>query len=273
MSVTILSTAFLFGYFLSCYGWGRTAVRALGVEGVPSVACNAAIGLSIWSFLGGVANLLEIATPATLLTIYAFGLVLAVPAVISAVRWIGTALANGRHAARAVFSDRFRFLAFAVVGIVLVFLCATLLPSTGFNTQEDFHVYAVRPMRMLGSGSMFGNPFDILGLDALGGMSFLQGFILLAFPVGHIIGFDTVLCLGLSLLLLIDIGRRFGAGWPYIAFSILAFLSIHPQIVNIGVLYSATLIILALVYLMTVLADKFLHLPSEPVWRVPAPIP
>ena len=267
MSVTILSAAFLFGYFLSCYGWGRTAVRALGVEGVPSVACYAAIGLSIWSFLGGVANLLEIATPATLLTIYAFGLALAVPAVISAVRWTGTALANGRDAARAVFSDRFRFLAFAVVGIVLVFLCATLLPSTGFNPHDDFHAYMVRPARMLATGTMFGNPFDVLGLDTLGAQAFFHGFILLAFPIDHLNGFDTILCFGLSLFLLIDIGRRFGAGWPYVLFSLLAFVSIHPQLLNIGALYSGSLMILTLVYVLTVLAEKFLRRQSEPVWR------
>lgn len=266
MSVTILSAAFLCGYFLSCYGWGRTAVRALGVTEASTMACGAAIGLSIWTFLGGLANLLGIATPQTMLAIYALGLLLYIPSVVSGIRCLKITLDNGRRVARTLFADRSRVLAFAMVGVVLFFLCATLLPATGFNPHSDFHVYMVRPVRMLDTGSMFGNPFDPLGLDTLGAQAFFHGFILLAFPIDHLNGFDTVLCFGLSLFLLIDIGRRFGAGWPYIGFAILAFLSIHPQIVNTGAQYSGTLMILTLIYLMSVLADKFLTMPSKPVW-------
>ena len=267
MSVTILSTAFLFGYFLSCYGWGRTAVRALGVAEASTVACSAAIGIAIWIFLGGLANLFEIAMPPTLWAIYGFGFLLAIPSVVSNIRWKGAAPSNGRRDVRALFADRFRVLVIFLVVVVLIFLCATLLPSTGFNPHDDFHAYMVRPVRMLDTGSMFGNTFDSLGLADLGAQTFLLGFILIAFPLDHLNGFDMILCLGLSLILLIDIGRRLEVGWPYIGAAILAFLSIHPQNVNISALYSGSLMVLTLVYLMFVLSEKYSKHPPETIWR------
>jgi len=59
VSVTILSAAFLFGYFLSCYGWGRTAVRVLGVEDVLLQNCRVQGLLRPLKLLGDFAQSLD----------------------------------------------------------------------------------------------------------------------------------------------------------------------------------------------------------------------
>ncbi|MBI3440712.1 MAG: hypothetical protein HY052_02735 [Proteobacteria bacterium] len=112
-----------------------------------------------------------------------------------------------------------------------------------------------RSVRMLQTGSLGGNPFEVLGADSLGAQAFMQSFFVSHFPLGYINAFDAISCFVLGLFLLREMGYRFGIHRAFLLASLLTFIVINPQYVNISSLYSGSLMILATVFASIVFAD------------------
>jgi len=246
----------------------------LDVDGLP--AYTAVLGLVLWIFLGGLANILAIATPIFLYAIVGVGLILSVAFwVVYPARRIWPTAADAAPRKKWVLSRRNLVsddLMVALTIVAALILVAFLMPSSMFNSYDDFHTYLPRPIQMLQTGSLTGNPFNLLGIDSMGAQAFMQGFVLLQFPIDYINGFDGVFCFALCALLLIELGKRFDLGWPYIAAALLAFLTIPPYYVNVSALYSGSMIILALFIGVLVMTKRAFTESGRATWRYGVPI-
>src|SRR5687768_7930418 len=155
-------------------------------------AFEVALGIAVLGAFGGLLNLLHLAKPASLYTLSAIGLALSLVFIrqqTKGVNWgtLRTKLSNpGQN------SGLLGYLPHAVLCLVAAFFCINLVPTAALNHADDMHTYLVRPIRMLATGSLGGNPFDMLGLDSLGAQSFFQSFLLLASPLSWANGFDAV---------------------------------------------------------------------------------
>jgi hypothetical protein len=229
----------------SLWGWGamveRLAKRPTSAQhaGWPYTAT---LGIAACAFVGGILNLLHAARPPLLWATWAVG-----------VAMCGWGYMQRRivRAGHEPDGPRPRWLTIdhlLGVGVALygLFLIAHLMPTAAFNPGDDFHLYLVRPVRMLAVGTLAGNPLDSLGVDALGAQSFLQAFLLLVFPVAYLNGFDAVLCQILGLSLTIEMARTSGAPRLLRILAPLTFLLIDGQAVNVTSLYSGALVLLAL---------------------------
>lgn len=68
----------LFGFV--CFGWGRCASRFFYRKtSGTTIAFDAALGLAVLGAIGGLLNLFHVATPVSLYTLVAIGLVFAWP--------------------------------------------------------------------------------------------------------------------------------------------------------------------------------------------------
>jgi len=229
----------------SLWGWGALVERLAGRPASVQHAgwpYTATLGMAACAFLGGVLNLLHAARPPLLWATWAVG------AAVCAWSYVQRRIARagrepGRPRPRWLTIDRLLAMCVALYGL---FLIAQLMPTAAFNPGDDFHLYLVRPVRMLAVGTLAGNPLDSLGVDALGAQSFLQAFLLLVFPLTYLNGFDAVLCQLLGLSLTIEMARTSGAPRLLRILAPLTFLLIDGQAVNITSLYSGALVLLAL---------------------------
>jgi hypothetical protein len=218
-----------------------------------SAAYLATFGLSIWVAIGGILNAAHIAYPIVLNLILAFGMVLFA---ISLRRWLrdresGSPGSYGRGEPQQPGSRPpgiLTYVPYLFVIAATVFHSMVLLPAGAFNHHDDFYKYLPRIVQMLHTGTLGGNPFSWVGADSLGAQAFLQGFFVANLPLTYVNGFDAVICFLLSGLLIGDLGRRFNIHWFLTSLVVVLFIFVNPQIVNISALYSATLMILALVY-------------------------
>jgi hypothetical protein len=104
---------------------------------------------------------------------------------------------------------------------------------------------------MLQTGSLAGNPLSALGSESLGGGSFLQGFLLLFFPIFYIQAMDGILgfflCLCLAFTLLPPTRRSHLL--PFVLLSLLSVFLIDPEWINVSALYLGSALILTQVSL------------------------
>jgi hypothetical protein len=143
----------------------------------------------------------------------------------------------------------------AIIGLIFLFLVLTQMPASAFNYHDDFHTYMPRPVRMLQTGSLGGNPFDVLGVDSLGAQAFMQSFFINHFSISYINAFDAIICFVMGLFLLWQMGRRFRIHWACSLASLFVLIAINPQYVNISSLYSGNLMILAIVFACILFAE------------------
>ena len=108
---------------------------------------------------------------------------------------------------------------------------------------------------MLQTGTISGNDFDILGIDSLGGQSFLQAFILSVFPIEYVNGFDIIFCFVLIAFILVGIAQVTKAHGLYLILAISVLILINPQIINIAALYSGSVMVLGMIFASIILAD------------------
>ena len=246
---------------LAFCGWGYALVRWTPGREDNSFAYLSIVGIAILTFLGGVLNLVRLAYPMALGTLLLIGLAFfIIYCSDNAKVWITNWRANDAIDAQAPKASSWRFLPIGILFIAVGFYAFMLLPSHVFNISDDFYTYLPRPLRMLQTGTLAGNPFDVLGKDTMGAQAFLQGFVLLGFPIEYLMGIDTVFSFALAGLLLIAIGKRIGLHWIYTVFALLAFLVINPQTVNISVVYLGSAMILGVLlasyHLLDQLEDK-----------------
>lgn len=255
--IPFFATLTLLTLLASSHGLGF-AVMKWGVrDGTNHFSLLTVIGVACLMFLGGILNLAGLAYPAAMYALLLLGLFFFMLSFLARFKILpqpGSSPLSDDSAR--ITSPLDRLLPLSLVAMAVLFFAATLLPSDAFNFHDDFHTYVPRPLRMLQIGTLGGNPYELLGLDSLGAQSFLQGFILLALPVGYLPGFDAVFGLGLAGLLLAATARKFNLSWVYAVPAILTFLAINPQSVNVSALYSSAFVILGALLTSYLLTEK-----------------
>jgi hypothetical protein len=190
--------------------------------------------------IGGLLNLVRLATPVALWLILGIGLVLFVLHAKSLrMRW-------PREDSAQVEVLVTVGLITLVVGVAIF----TQLPPSALNYHDDFQKYLAHPVRMLATGTLFGSPLSAIGSESLGGLAFLQAFPLLVAPVEYINGVDAIL----AFLLLMMLGAS--AGWgrlvplPCAALAPLLIAFINPQYVNVSSLFTGAALMATAVMLV-----------------------
>lgn len=241
----------LFAYLLlllACYGWGLAASGRI-VTGKGGFALLSVLGLAVLVFAGGILNVLHLAYPVALWLLLLAGLAMAALRSVPAVK---SGLADFSLPVRALP----QWLPMLVLFGFVAFYAWTLLPAQLFNFGDDMHTYMTRPVRMLQTGTLGGNPYGLLGMDTWGGQAFLHGFVLLEFPFGYLLGIDAVFGFALTGLLLAALARRYGLHWSVATFAMLAFVAINPQTVNISVLYLGSALMLGMIFASLLLLEQ-----------------
>lgn len=251
----LLGLAGLAALAIAAWGWGRvTAAVCLPNRQHPGPAFLTVLGLSAWGLAGGVLNALGLAGSAGLASLFAAGLLLAGYRAMAAFRtrtWAERA-ASLRASLPPPAGQRLdwlleRLLPGLLVLGALLFAAATLLPTAAFNFHDDFHTYFARAHRLLQTGTLGGDPFDLLGIDSLGSQSLFHATLLLIWPPAFLNGFDAVFCLALSAALAAElVGAGGGRRWLVPA-GVLGLLLVHPQVVNISAVFSVSAGVLGLV--------------------------
>lgn len=252
--LSIMTFVFL---LFACYGWGYALIRWTTIRDKDSFAFLSVVGIACLIFLGGVLNLVRLAYPAALTILFLTGLIFFVIGYSAKAKlWLATGRVGSLIDPEKLKSMSGHALPIGILIIAVGFYAFTLLPAAVFNFHDDFYTYMPRPLRMLQTGTLAGNPFEVLGIDTLGGHAFLQGFVLLGFPIEYLLGFDAVFSFALAGLLLIAIGKKFNLHWSYTAFALLGFIVINPQSVNISALYLGSAIILGILFASCHLLDQ-----------------
>lgn len=249
-------------YLTAAYGWGRLATFRLYQDHRPGWAFTVVFGLGMWIFIGGILNAAYLAYPLALDLILGLGFGFAIVFAYSSLS--KNRIASNFHDLRLRLSSASYFrevilphlLPVAIIVFILLFLVLTQMPASAFNFHDDFHTYMPRPLRMLQTGGLGGNPFDVLGVDSMGGQAFLQSFFVNHFPVSFINAFDLIACFVLCLFLLIEIWLIQKNHWIFLLASLGTFIAINPMYVNISSLYSGSLMVLATIYSFTMLSDR-----------------
>jgi hypothetical protein len=227
------------------YGWGMAVRRFARTEG-GSRAVTVVLGLAVLLPIGGILNLVRLATPAMWL-IVGIGLALFILHAKSLrMRW------PNQDAAQVEV-----LLAVGLIALVTGFAVLTQLPPSAFNYHDDFQKYLAHPVRMLATGMLFGSPLSAIGSETLGGLAFLQAFPLLVAPIEYINGVDAIL----GFLLLMMLGAS--AGWgrlaplPGAALAPLLIAFINPQYVNVSSLFTGAALMAAAVMLLADERERF----------------
>lgn len=226
-----LFALFLFAFAL--WGWGNLAGRLCGGSGEGEIAYPMTLGLAVLAAVGGVLNAISVAVPASIWAVLGTGWVLA--------------LVSLRQFLRKADIDANGWIAGAVSLGMLIFLVATLMPSTNFNYHDDFHTYFARPFRMLETGTVSGGWFDLLGLDSLGAQAFFQGVLLSMLSPAHMFAFDSVFCMALSVALTGPIARQLGVHPLVTVGAAAAVVLVNPMTVNVSAVYAGVAASLGLV--------------------------
>ncbi|MDO9541564.1 MAG: hypothetical protein Q7J98_04495, partial [Kiritimatiellia bacterium] len=157
--------------FLALAGWGMTIARCLRFRYLPDPGLSAAFGLAFSVVLGGILN--------------RFGLISLTFGRVYLMLGVLLCLA-------AIFEHRQSFVAgiarmirnpFLLVGIlVIAYLVIIMLFEAGvsnFNPHDDYYGYLVFPLKMLQTGSLGADPFNMRQLiTSLRGDSFLLTLML-----------------------------------------------------------------------------------------------
>jgi hypothetical protein len=224
---------------LAAYGWGRPVVRWAYGDVHPYPAFSVAVGVSLLTALGGLLNLFHIAYAPLLGATLLAGFVFA----------IATIRRHRVERSGAPDSlDRGEWVVRVALLALAVFFAATLIPSQAFNFHDDFHTYFARPLRMLVTGSLGGDEFELLGVDSLGAQSYWHGVFIFAADPSWLNGFDAVFSFLLAGFLLIDLRRRLEASSAYLIAAALVYVAINPQTVNISALFSGVAIMLGIAF-------------------------
>ena len=222
--------------FMSTYGWGGLILRLLYRGQRQPASFNAAVGAATFLFFGGILNVTHTVSPVAIDLMIFGGLGLALLELVSLIR-------RGEYIWFRVDKP-----GLWVMGIVTGYLIYTLFPMIGFNYHDDFHAYLIFPFRMLQLGTVVSGSDTLLGHGSLNAQSFLHAILLRYFSVEYINTFDVIYSFFLSGLLLNEIGKKAGLHWAYRIITVITFIVINPQLVNISSIYSGSLMILGLVY-------------------------
>jgi hypothetical protein len=249
ISSTLTSLLALCAFALACYGWGRIAYALFYPGRDPSHAYIVALGLPVLAFIGGLLNAVERASAFSISICAYTGILLGVFFVVQ----LGWRIKWRSLVAPASLPEWVCFIVIICSGI---FLITTLLPTLGFNFHDDFLSYLPRIVRMRETGTLGGNPFELLGLSDFGVQSFFQGMMSTWLPVQSAYAFDTIFCFVLGLWLLAEFGRSNKCATIAILLAIAVYIIINPQIVNLSSVYSTAVLVLALLIATKLLMNE-----------------
>ena len=187
-----LSSCWGFFILLSCIGWGFCVERALLPGQSIDGGQRAAWGISWAVFVGGVLNLTCLISPAAIWVFLGLGFFLWVQSLADTVKYRDTIrIAKSQWGHVPVFRyipalHGIRKDNVALAALILVCLLAGLqyfgwVSSPNSNWHDDYQAYFVFPKKMLQAGCLGPDPFSERRVtSALGGMSFLDAFVLCA---------------------------------------------------------------------------------------------
>jgi hypothetical protein len=247
----------LLTFLISSYGLGLATMKWAVRDETNSFPLLTVIGVGCLIVMGGIMNLTGIAYPPAMYFLLLLGLMFFViffPQRFKMVQLLSR-LSTPTDSTKNT-NPLALLLPPLLVTLAVIFFAVTLLPTNVFNFGDDFQTYIPRPERMLQTGTLAGDPYEVLGLDSLGAQAFLQGFFLLKLPIEYLPGFDAVFSLGLAGALLVTVARKFNLNWVYATLSILTFLVINPQSVNLSALYSGVFVILGLLLTSCMLTER-----------------
>jgi hypothetical protein len=235
--------ALIFGICLlviSLLGWG-TSVARLARVGAQNWAVTLCVGLGAVVFLGGVLNLLGIAYGWALDAVVLSG--------------IGLAIGFRRHTRSMLGPDAIEMSYAVPIGLLVLLVMganiAIQAPPSAFNLHDDYEKYFAFPVRMLQTGTLAGNPLSTMGVETLGGVSFLHAVVINHFPITYINVLDGVIGLLLCLLLTVSVLPPRTQYLPYSALGVLVVAFINPQYVNASALYIGSAVVMASTLLLT----------------------
>jgi hypothetical protein len=249
MGPIVISLMALCAFVVACYGWGSSAYALFYPGRDPSHAYIVTLGLAVLALMGGVLNAIHAASTLPVSICAYVGLLLGGFFIVRPGRSIEL---------RSVLTPaRLPEWAYAIVIIGSgIFLTVTLLPTSVFNFNDDFLTYLPRVVRMRETGTLGGNPFEVLGLSDLGVQAFFQGIVSTWLPIHYAYAFDTVFCFILGLWLLVEFGRSNKCTTTTIVLAMVTYVIINPQIVNLSSVYSTTALVLALLIATKILLNE-----------------
>jgi hypothetical protein len=247
--VIVTSLVALCAFALACYGWGSAAYALFYPGRDPSHAYIITLGLAVLAFVGGILNAFHTASTLLVAICAYVGILLSGFFVVrlgSSIKW------------RSVLAPtKLPEWAYAIVIISSgIFLIVTLLPTSVFNFHDDFLSYLPRVARMRETGTLGGNPFELLGLSDFGVQSFFQAMMSNWLSIQYAYAFDTIFCSILGLSLLVELGRSNKCTATAIVLAMGIYVIINPQIVNLSSVYSTTAFVLALVIATKILLEE-----------------
>jgi hypothetical protein len=244
----VTSLLALCAFALACYGWGSVAYALFYPGRDPFHAYIVTLGLVVQAFMGGLLNAIHMASTLPVSICIYTGILLGGFFIVR----LGSSIKWRSFFAPARLPEWVSAIAIISLGI---FLVATLLPTSAFNFHDDFLTYLPRVVRMRETGTLGGNPFEVLGLTDLGVQAFFQGVMSTWLPIQYTYAFDTIFCFVLGLWLLVEFGRNNKCTTTAIMLASGVYLIINPQIVNLSSVYSTTALVLALVIATKILLE------------------
>src|SRR5207253_892580 len=142
--------------------WGSAADFLCYPDRRSSPAYVVALGLVALSLLGGILNLLHLASSVWLAVCAYTGILLSVLFILFFSRGVA---GRKKSQARLMLQD---WIYLAVLLATGIFLALTLLPAAVFNFHDDFLTYFPRILRLRQTGTLGGHPFEIFGLSDFG---------------------------------------------------------------------------------------------------------
>ena len=247
----------IIAFAISSYGYGRIFYKYVYSNDENYYAYCITLGLAVWIFIAGVFNYLHLAFKASLWLLFFSGLIISAVFFIQGLRRLSLKQSFPKSSGKHALKFKVESLLYLFPIISFIFLVATLIPSDAFNFHDDFHTYIQRPIRMLQTGTLGGDPFSLMGIDSLGSQAFFQSFIISVFPIDYLNGFDAIFCFSICLLLIIEISAKLKVHIFFTLISLLIFIFINPLLVNLSSVYSGSLMILALIFSAVLLIGSF----------------
>jgi hypothetical protein len=262
----LLKVTFFFLFFFSLYGWGALLLYVSGERFYKTPFYASSVGMAFLIFIGGLLNGLNLAYSSSLNMLFFSGLSITI---FLCIRFI---LHEKIHADVIQLKDVFlkdwilsllNSISGLIICAILIFLLIHLLPSSNYNFHDDLQKYIPRPVKMLQTGTLGGNPFSIIGIDSLGAQEFLNAFSLNAADVAYLYAFDSIFCFTLCALVLFDVCKTLELKTSLAIIPVFALILINPQSVNISSLYSGTLLTITLILSLTSITKEITNPDKE----------
>ena len=219
------------------YGWGHIFLfKSLS----NYLIANVVIGMGVLLFIGGILNYLNLAYQSSIEFLFFIGIII----------FIIKVFINWHHFQSINLFKNFKkihYLFLLPIILLIISIISSINPDV-YNYHDDYQKYFTHPIKMLETGSVFGSKLNAIGQQTLGGQAFFQSFFISFLGLNSINIFDSVFCLSLCIIFILELSFKGKIPLFGILIACLMVL-IHPQFVNISSLYSAVLFIVTSIIL------------------------